>query len=188
MYSANCCTYPSLCHRMGSLLWWWRPHMVIPAWWGDSSRQVPQSTPPTRWDTLNHLWGYCTLDTPLVLSMHTFLHIVLHIDIDRCMEVEYLYYMDDSFDLVSMVMPHMYNPNCALICKPANTKVWTTSYLGTYGTHISYSMATRAGCQNWHCCDIKPKGFTSLPQKLSKANMSPYFSWISTILWFSLAA
>ena len=25
------------------------------------------------------------------------------------MEVEHLYYMDDSFDLVSMVMPHMYH-------------------------------------------------------------------------------
>ena len=26
-----------------------------------------------------------------------------------CMEVEHLYYMDDSLDLVSMVMPHMYH-------------------------------------------------------------------------------
>jgi len=143
---------------MGLLLWCWHPHVVIPVWWGHSSRQVPQSTPSTRWDTLNHLQGYCTLDMPLVLSEHTFLHIVLHIDIDRCMEVEHLYYMDNSFDLVSMVMPHMYNPKCALICKPANTKVWTASYLGTYGTHISYSMATRMDARYWHCCDVKPEG------------------------------
>jgi len=67
IYSTNCCTfhfrpYPSLLHRMGLLLWWWHPNKVIPVWRGHSSRQVPQSTPPTRWDTLNHLWGYCKLD------------------------------------------------------------------------------------------------------------------------------
>ena len=46
------------------------------------------------------------------------------------------------------------SPKCALICKPANTKVWTASYLGTYGTSISHSMPTWAGCQilalPWH--------------------------------------
>jgi len=55
IYSTNCCTfhfrpYPSLLHRMGLLLWWWHPNKVIPVWRGHSSRQVPQSTPPTRWD------------------------------------------------------------------------------------------------------------------------------------------
>jgi len=51
---------PSLLHRMDLLLWWWHPDTVISVWWGHSSRQVPQSTPPNKWDTLNHLWGSYT--------------------------------------------------------------------------------------------------------------------------------
>ena len=65
----------------------------------------------------------------------SYIIIVLHVDIERWRELEHLYYVNVPFRSSFHGDATHVSPKCALICcKPANTKIWTASYQGTYGT------------------------------------------------------
>ena len=79
----------------------------------------------------------------------------------RCIEVEHLYYMDDSLDLVSMVMPHMYHRSVHWFVS-LQTPKFEQQVIWAHMEQVLVIACQRGlDARYWHCRDIKVRSKNS---------------------------